>query len=91
MRHRARPIFWKLYRELPGDVRELADTNFALLKENPRHPSLRFKKVGKTLWSVRVGLNYRALAREVDGDMRWFWIGPHDEYDAMLSRKRKEF
>jgi hypothetical protein len=55
---------------------------------NPRHPSLKFKKVGKALWSVRVGL--RALAREVDDAVRRLWIGPHNEYDAMLSRKRKE-
>ena len=34
-----------------------------LLKINPSHPSLHFKKVGK-LWSVRAGMNHRALAVE---------------------------
>lgn len=32
----------------------------ALLKCNPRHPSLHFKKVGR-FWSVRVGLHHRAI------------------------------
>jgi hypothetical protein len=64
-------------------VRESADKNYALLKENPRHPSLRLKKVGR-FWSVRVGSRYRALAVEVDQDLLWFWIGSHAEYDAMI-------
>lgn len=44
-------------------VQKVAGHNFDLLKENPTHPSLHFKKVGK-LWSVRVGPHYRALAVE---------------------------
>jgi hypothetical protein len=82
MRHFASPDFWAAYRNLPEAVRNLADKNFALLKSEPRHPSLHFKKVGK-LWSARVGLHYRALATEVDGDLVWFWIGSHTEYDRL--------
>ncbi|WP_016879692.1 hypothetical protein [Chlorogloeopsis fritschii] len=33
-------------------------------QENPLHPSLHFKKVGKNLWSARVSSGYRALAFE---------------------------
>jgi hypothetical protein len=40
-------------------VRDLADKNFRLLKTDPSHPSLHFKKLGK-VWSARVGLHYRA-------------------------------
>ena len=80
MRHYASDHFWKLYDALPPEIRELADKNFALLKENPQHPSLRFKKVGR-IWSVRIGLRYRALATQVGNDFRWHWIGAHDEYD----------
>jgi hypothetical protein len=36
-------------------TRAPADKNYALLKENPQHPSLQFKKIGR-FWSVRVGL-----------------------------------
>jgi len=39
------------------------------------------------LWSVRVGLHYRALATEVDADLVWFWIGSHAEYDKLLGHK----
>jgi hypothetical protein len=83
MRHFASPSFWEAYEKLPGAVRELADKNYALLKREPNHPSLRLKKVGR-FWSVRVGLRYRALATEVDGGLLWFWIGSHADYDAMI-------
>jgi mRNA-degrading endonuclease RelE of RelBE toxin-antitoxin system len=81
--HLASPSFWRAYRDLPEHIRELADRNFALLKENPQHPSLHFKKVGR-LWSARVGLRYRALATEVDEGFLWFWIGSHADYDALI-------
>jgi hypothetical protein len=83
MRHYASPSFWTAYEKLPAQVRELADRNYALLKENPRHPSLHFKKVGR-FWSVRVGLRYRALAVEVEDGLVWFWIGSHADYDALI-------
>ncbi len=41
---------------LPAEVRELADKNFELLKENPRHPSLQLKRI-EELWSARVGMH----------------------------------
>lgn len=65
----------------------MADKNFDLLKTNPQHPSLHFKKIGgeKQLWSVRVGSHYRALAVEKPDGIVWFWIGSHAEYDIVLS------
>ena len=66
MKHFATPKFWKAYESLPKSVQQVADRNYELLKENPFHPSLHFKKVG-SYWSVRVGLQYRALGIQ-DGD-----------------------
>jgi hypothetical protein len=83
MRHFASRAFWEAYQKLPEQMRALADKNYALLKSDPRRPSLRFKKVGR-FWSVRVGLRYRALAVEADGDLVWFWIGSHTDYDALI-------
>ena len=83
MKHFASPAFWEAYQRLPEQVRALADKNYALLKENPQHPSLKLKKVGR-FWSVRVGLRYRALAVDVDGGLLWFWIGSHTDYDALI-------
>ncbi|MCG6203306.1 hypothetical protein LPW26_01530 [Rhodopseudomonas sp. HC1] len=83
MKHFASSKFWTAYRALPPAVRDLADKNFGLLKADPHHPSLHFKKVGE-LFSVRVGLGYRALAVPVEDGLLWFWIGSHADYDAML-------
>jgi hypothetical protein len=82
--HFATPDFWHCCRRLPEEVRELADKNFALLRENPQHPSLRLKKIG-SFWSARVGLHYRVLARERAEGLVWFWIGHHNEYDRLLN------
>ena len=65
------------------EVRELADKSFELLRGNPRHPSLRLKKIG-VFWSVRIGLRYRALAKEREEGLVWFWIGPHDRYNQLI-------
>jgi hypothetical protein len=83
--HRATPTFWFHYRRLPDDVQELADRCYELLRNDSRHPSLHFKKVGR-FWSIRVGLHYRAVAVEDQSDMVWFWIGTHAEYDKLLGR-----
>jgi hypothetical protein len=84
LKHFASPKFWRCYRTLPLVVRELADKNFDLLKDNPYHPSLHFKKIG-AFRSVRVGTAYRALAIEDSEDLIWFWIGNHSEYDKIVS------
>jgi hypothetical protein len=83
VRHFASAAFWETYAALPAEIRALADKNYALLKEDPRHPSLQLKKVGH-FWSVRVGKRYRALAVEVEAGLLWFWIGSHADYDAMI-------
>jgi len=76
--------FWSCYQELPAGVRELADKNYRLWCDNPRHPSLQFKLLRDDLWSVRVGSHYRALAH-VDGEeVMWVWIGHHSEYDRLI-------
>jgi hypothetical protein len=84
LRHFASSRFWKLYGDLPDEIRQLADKNFALLKSDPRHPSLYFKRIGE-LWSVRVGQNYRALGLDVTDGICWIWIGTHAEYDNIVS------
>ena len=81
--HRATPRFWAHFQQLPDSAQRAARKNFRLLVENPAHPSLRRKKVGK-FWSVRVGAGYRALAVDDGGDFIWVWIGTHDEYDRLV-------
>lgn len=83
MRHFAAPDFWTCFDALPANVQELARKNYEILKNNPSHPSLHFKEVGR-FRSVRVGLRYRALGVQVQDGVLWFWIGTHSEYERLL-------
>ena len=85
MRHRATPNFWQHFNRLPANVQQLARAAFALMKRDPRHPSVHLKKVGR-FWSARVGLHHRALAVEQNENLVWFWIGTHAEYNALITR-----
>ncbi len=81
--HKATQRFWAALENLPAMVQSVACKNFELLKVNPQHPSLHFKKVGR-FWSARVGMHHRALAVKDDEDFIWVWIGTHDEYDQIV-------
>jgi hypothetical protein len=83
LNHHTTPRFWACYRDLPTEVQSLADKAFELAKENPKHPSIHLKKVGR-FWSARVGLHHRALAVEASDALVWFWIGPHREYEKIV-------
>ena len=63
--HHASSAFWASYDALPERLRKSADRNFALLKSNPQHPSLHFKRVGH-YWPARVGIGYRAVSVPVE-------------------------
>lgn len=39
--------FWKCYDALPENVQHTADDCYKLLKADPSHPSLHFKKISK--------------------------------------------
>jgi len=77
--HRASKRFWRDFDQLPPEIQQLALRNYELLKSDPHHPSLHFKRIGR-YWSVRVGLEYRAVGIDSPKGIVWFWIGPHDEY-----------
>jgi hypothetical protein len=59
---------------------------YHLFREKPEHPSLRFKKVGnlEDVYSVRIGLGYRALGVLQGSTIVWFWIGSHADYDRLI-------
>ncbi|MGR8979212.1 MAG: ParE family toxin-like protein [Gammaproteobacteria bacterium] len=84
MKHCTSSHFWELYRKLPSEIRELADKNYELLKENPRHPSLQLKRI-EELWSVRIGHHYRAIGIDVPSGIQWIWIGTHADYDKFIT------
>jgi len=65
--HFTNPDYWTLYHRLPEHIQLSADKCFALLKSNPKHPSLHLKKIGD-LWSVRAGIHYRAVGMDAPGE-----------------------
>ncbi|RMG20350.1 MAG: hypothetical protein D6732_28735 [Methanobacteriota archaeon] len=78
--------FWKHYWALPPEIRQRARQAYRVWKINPAHPSLFFKRVKRNypLYSVRIGMGYRALGLLKADTITWFWIGNHDEYDRLL-------
>jgi hypothetical protein len=88
VKSRATPRFWAAYRDLPAEVQETARKAYRLFLENPQHPGLQFKKVHnqEPVYSVRVGLGYRAVGLLVDDEVTWFWIGSHAAYDRLLTQ-----
>jgi len=81
--HRATARFWSYLDKLPASIQKTARKNYKLIKDNPGHPSIHFKKVGG-FWSARVGIHYRALAFEDKEDFIWVGIGTHEEYERLI-------
>ena len=83
--------FREVFAELPADVRKQARQAYRLFIEDPHHPSLRFKSIHPTrpIYSVRIGLDYRAVGIRDQDDIIWYWIGSHADYDKLIRQLRK--
>lgn len=80
--------FRRTFADLPAAVQQQARRAYRLFSQNPQHPSLRFRQVhlNPPIYSARVGIHYRAVAVRDGEAMVWFWIGPHAEYDYLLTQ-----
>ncbi|MBX3178346.1 MAG: hypothetical protein KF886_13380 [Candidatus Hydrogenedentes bacterium] len=80
--------FRRLFMNLPNEVRQRARHSYLLWKENPAHPGVQFKRVHRRqpIYSVRIGIDWRAVGLRQGETIIWFWIGSHAEYDALLKR-----
>ena len=78
--------FWRLFSDLPLDVQRDAERAYRLFQSNPAHPGLQFKKLEgeDDIYSIRIGLEYRALAVMKKDRVIWYWIGSHDDYDRLV-------
>jgi hypothetical protein len=85
---RRTPRFIALFDQLPPEVQKQAREAHQLWKADPSHPGLSFKKLHtrKPIYSVRIGLGWRALGAPEGDAIVWFWIGPHAEYDRLIKR-----
>jgi mRNA-degrading endonuclease RelE of RelBE toxin-antitoxin system len=79
--------FLNRFRALPADAQRQTRAAYRLFKENPRHGSLRFKRISPanpSLYSARVGDHYRAIGKLVGDTVYWDWIGTHEEYNELI-------
>lgn len=86
MESRTTRSFRAAFAALPKEIQEQARRAYRIFRANPAHPSLRFKKVDadEDVYSVRVGLGYRALDLLEGSVIVWFWIGSHADYDRLI-------
>ena len=74
------PLFQRDFKKLPKDVQSRAEKAIRLLKENPRYPSLRSRKMAKVenIWEASVTLSHR-ITYEISGQTLILRrIGAHD-------------
>ena len=77
--------------KLPATVRNHAQRAYQRWQIDPWQPALQFKLIHQSLpiYSVRIGLHWRAIGiREAD-KVIWFWIGSHKEYDQKIKNLRR--
>jgi len=86
MQSRTTRQFWRLFSDLPSDAQRDAKRAYRLFENNPGHPGLQFKKLEgeQSIYSARIGLEYRALAVMKKDRVVWYWIGSHSEYDRLV-------
>ncbi len=84
--------FWRRYSTLPSEVKKHAREAYTLFISDPYHPGLHFKRIHSTrpVFSVRIGIHYRAVGVLDEQEMTWFWIGSHAEYDRLVRQLRKK-
>ncbi|KUJ95331.1 MAG: hypothetical protein XD41_1679 [Desulfonauticus sp. 38_4375] len=78
--------FRNLLAQLPKQIQKQAKEAYIQFEKDPYHPGFRFKRVHSKLpiYSVRISKDYRALGIQRDGEIVWFWVGSHSDYDNIL-------
>lgn len=72
--------FEKDYKKLPPSVQRRTDKQLSLLMSNPRHPSLRTKKLQGTtdVWEISISREYRMTFTIVEDCLFLRRVGTHD-------------
>jgi mRNA interferase RelE/StbE len=79
VRIRRTKSFLNDYQSLPAVIRSRVDKQLTVLLENPRHPSLRLKKLkGTDKFEVRITKGYRLTFRYSDRILELRRVGTHD-------------
>ena len=88
MKSRTTIQFRKAFAELPEQIQVQTRQAYRQFKQDPNHPSLRFKKIHSELpiYSARISKSYRAVGQLDEDTVIWFWVGSHADYDKLLSQ-----
>jgi hypothetical protein len=80
--------FRKRLRALPEAVRAASRRTYERWQSDPRHPSLQFKRIHshEPIYSVRIGIHWRAVCVLENDVAIWFWIGSHADYDSLIKK-----
>jgi mRNA-degrading endonuclease RelE of RelBE toxin-antitoxin system len=72
--------FRKDYRSLPQEIQDTFEIKLLLFLDNPRHPSLRVKRLVGTVnrWEGSVTMNYRFTFQFAEGKVLFRRIGTND-------------
>ncbi len=86
MKSRTTKSFWRQFDGLPEGVQKQAIRAYVMWRVDPWRQSLHFKCISEKhgVWSVRIGIHWRALGTRENSEMIWFWIGHHAEYDRLI-------
>lgn len=73
--------FRRCYEKLPLAVQEKTDRQLAALAADPRHPSLRVKKIQGSpgIWEARIDRGYRMTFTVREGTIFLRRVGAHDQ------------
>lgn len=87
MKSRTTARFRRALGSLPARVQRDAKLAYQRFRDDPSRSGLDFKLVNpsRRRYSVRIGIHYRALAIRDGDELVWYWIGPHDEYERLIS------
>jgi mRNA-degrading endonuclease RelE of RelBE toxin-antitoxin system len=72
--------FIRDYQALPEQLQKVVDSKLALLISNPRHPSLRLKKMQdpRNIWEGRITKGYRLTFQWQEDSFILRRLGTHD-------------
>lgn len=87
MRSKTSPQFRKLLARLPEAAQTEAREAYQRFKVDPYDPALHFTRLvsaGRDIYSARVGQRYRAVCSRYPDYWLWYWIGTHEQYNALL-------
>ncbi len=86
MKSRLTKEFRQRFARLPREIKDQARASYRLFKVDPYYPSLHFKRIDsqEPIYSVRIGLHYRAVGVWEGDTIIWNFIGTHEEYNHLL-------